>query len=289
MDSYSTNNKGIKKMNKVTRFQPKTVKPFLTIKKKVKKNSIDKLPDEIEIKKVDFKKVSWLIYGAAHIGKTSLVAQFPESYFVSFDKVNSSYPYQATQITSYNDVLRCVDLLEDNPDYCNYVVFDNIRAYYQMAIMHTCKEMKINDIASDSRGAGWRKLELNFVSPILRIAKLNFTIIGIAHSQLGKVSNAEGKTENVIMPDVTTQPARYFKNQLDVIGYYRIINGQRTLTIEGNSHLEANHKVHGRFLYSDKTRIQNISMGKSEQEGFSNIMKGFNNSLPKIKTTYTKR
>jgi hypothetical protein len=76
---------------------------------------------------------------------------------------------------------------------------------------------------------------------------------------------------------------------VDIWAYYSYNGQSRVLTILGDDHIGAGHRVKDNFFFTDATRIREVPMGNTAEEAFANFVKAFNNQLQKGGTLVPKR
>jgi hypothetical protein len=87
---------------------------------------------------------------------------------------------------------------------------------------------------------------------------------------------------NIITSTMKNQAASFFDAVVDVWAYYGYKGKQRTLYISGDEGTNAGVRLKERFLTPEGKRIEEIPMGKSEEEAYKNLVKAFENKQKSI-------
>ena len=271
-----------------------------------------KLPTEPSIPSIDLIDYSFLLYGRKKIGKTSLVARFPESLFFLFEpgaKAQAIYklPTDGHCLMNWSDVNGYLDNMKKNKHEFLTAVFDTGNKAYDLCLRHVVdKELNGKHPGQmKDYGASWRLVGDAFESVHVKIASMNMGFVVIAHEKFKDFEGADGKEYTRVEPRFSGSCNEFYEGIIDVIGHYSYIGKERWLQIRGDEFTTAGCRIEGRFLtpkgfeiYSqiqelDKSenqeeiatlseelgieQIVKIPMGRSANTAFGNLMRAFEN------------
>ena len=295
----------------------KKVKTVKTYTKNLSKGSSIKreynLPTELSIPSLELIDYSFLLYGRKKIGKTSLVARFPESIFFLFEpgaKAQAIYklPTDGHCLLDWQDVEGYLDHMKKSKDHGFLTaVFDTGNKAYDLCMRHVIdKELRGKHPGQmKDYGASWRLVSDTFENVHVKIASMGMGFVVIAHEKFKDFEGADGKEYTRVEPRFSSSCNEFYEGVIDVIGHYSYIGRERWLQIRGDEFTTAGCRIEGRFLTPkgyqiykeiqelDKSenqeeiatlseelgleQIVKIPMGRSANTAFANLMRAFDN------------
>lgn len=241
------------------------------------------LPEEKNQPISKMEELVWLIYGEQKIGKTSLISQFKDVLFFSFEAGTKNNPVYATKpITDWRQFLFIIDQLEDKftKGTLPYTMgcLDTGHAAYDRALEYVCARDGIRHPGKiKDYGATWKEILTEFASAHTRLVSIGMGLAIISHSRTRERDDRFGSKYDRIEPCFSESAELYYKAISDVTGYYQIVNGQRFLLIQPQDDVIAGHRVDGHFKTKTGENISMIPMGENVREAFQNLKTAFNN------------
>lgn len=231
---------------------------------------------------------SWLIYGEKKIGKTSLAAQFPDALFMMFEPGGKGLSIYQRDISSWKEFKEYIKLLKST-DQFKTVIIDTVDIAYERCMADVGKRegfdhpSEMNDF-----GKSWQMVSKEFSNVIYELINTGRGVMFLSHAKQAEIEESSGKKYNKIIPTMSGQARSFVSGFVDIIAYYGYYGTERLLTLRGSDAVDAGHRVDGRFLVEkegDKSeRVHSVPMGNSPAEGYTNILRAFDNAQP---TTYS--
>jgi hypothetical protein len=230
-----------------------------------------------------FEDFTFLIYGERKIGKTTLFSQFADPFFFMFEPGGRALSIKQAFMKDWETALQYLALLEKSKGYCKTVIMDTGYMAYERCFEYCLRKMGIIDPKDKSFGSAWKLIDKEFRNFHLRLYSLGLCLGVTAHSEIKEVQTREGVKYDKLVTQLSAQANRYYCGTMDVVGYYQYdTDGKRVLTIRGDTFVDAGSRIKGHFLYKGTQEpIINIPMGSSEEEGYANLVKAFNNDWAK--------
>ena len=253
---------------------------------KIKAGNVEySLPTELSAPVNDLGGYTMLIYGKKKIGKTTLASMFgmngKKVLFLFFEPGGKALRLYQEPMTSWRKFTRFVELLKKDTKF-GTVVIDTADYAYNDCFSETCSNLGVSHPSEEAYGKGWNAISTEFTKQIRALLKSGKGVIFISHQKDSEVEDRDGNVYEKTSNTLSGQAREVIEGLVDIWANYDYDkNGQRVLTILGSKELDAGHRLKERFKYTDGTRIRKISMGKSEQEGYENFVKAFNNKLEK--------
>ena len=206
-----------------------------------------KKPYEREVKET----LNVLIYGRPGIGKTTLACSAPGAFLMDFDRGidRVEAQYQAGNIYEplrWEDLQLAVAELAQTPT-AKTIVVDTIGKLLDMAVDYV-RRVRPNLIQNDGtpsvKGYGYRnQLFREFLASLNQCGK---SVIFVSHEveEKQKINREEITT---MRPNITGSNRNEVIQDLDMMGYMQIVNGQRTITFDQNENVLAKNSrgIHG--------------------------------------------
>lgn len=218
-----------------------------------------------------------LLYGEKKIGKTSLCSMFPDAFFMMFEPGGHGLRITQAEIDNWAYFVKYIRLLKADPTKFRTLVVDTVDMAYQRCFSYVCKKMGVEHPSEGQYGNVWSGIEKEFTDQMTALMQLGRGVIFTSHAEVGKFQTRSGEEYNKLVPSMSRQARAFIAGVVDCTMYYGYYGEKRFLTIQGNDALEAGHRLKERFRTVNGERVHSIAMGNSEEEGYANLLKAFNN------------
>lgn len=261
-------------MAKIRRSQTKRFQ-----KSKRKKSVVQvSLPKKPSKPPSDFKNISILLHGEKKIGKSSLFACEQNSFFLEFDPLQP-YKILQRQVPDWPHFLAYIDLLEKDPQGIETVILDGVDVCYQHCFDWCCKKLVIQHPHDENDyGRSWKFIRTEFEKAMLRVLNLEgIAARFISHSKWTEVESHSGKKIDKLVPFLTAQAEEVLGGRVDLWAAYQYSGKKRILTIRGDEHISAGHRIDDQFRTPSGQAIEEIYMGTNPKQAYANLLQAFNN------------
>lgn len=230
------------------------------------------LPDEKTTPSESLQDFSVLLYGREKAGKTSLAAQFPDTFFMFCEPGGKSLSLFARPIRTWSDFKAYVLLLEGDKRY-RTVVIDTIDNAYKYCETYVCRKLGIEHPSDAEWGKGWNEVRDEFSTVINRLLHTGRGVIFISHAREYDVKGKSGSNYTRISTTMSKQAQEIIAPVVDMWFYLEVgQNGERELVVRGDDVITAGHRLQHKLKNVDR-----VSMGKSAEEAYRNFIKAFEN------------
>jgi hypothetical protein len=219
---------------------------------------------------------SILFYGSKKIGKTTLAALFPESYFMKFEEGTKALSVYGDPMKSWAIAKKAVRLLKKDKKY-KTVVVDTADASYALCFDDTCQEKGWDHPSDEGYGKGWSEIKRRYSRWVTDLLNTGKGVIFISHASNPEVRRRDGSSYNQVQPTMAGQAREILEGIVDIWGYYHYDDGQRVLQIRGDDDVSAGHRLENNFKTPDGEDLKFIYMGATKKEGYKNLIDAFNN------------
>lgn len=231
-----------------------------------------------------------MVYGEKGIGKTSLLAQFPDSLVFMFEprrrnlRIRQVWQNDAGDgpldwATFKNEV---EDLLDKGPEGSGIstIAIDSLDRAYQRALEHVCSEAGIvhpND--ANDYGKTWDKVKKEVENTLVDIAQGGYGLTLTSHAKMKRVTPPMGDSYDQMNITAPEAPSNIAKALCDFVVYYGYVGSTRAFTVRGSQAIYAACGVEDHFLDPEGRKLLTIDAGTSPSDAYQHLMDGFNNKL----------
>lgn len=213
--------------------------------------------------------------GEKKSGKTSLSAQFPDSFILEFEPGNAKHiECEYKDITSFSELDQALSFLEKNKDFCQTLVIDDVPSVYELVMVETRRYLKLSPEDKGSFDM-WRVQKTKFNDVVYRIQNLPFGKIYTAHDKVREIELRSGRKMQQLETSMSGQCKEILDKYITLTGFIFNEKEGKFLQIEGDEWVKANNGLSERHFKG----IKKIPLGNSAKEGYDNLIKAFNNLL----------
>lgn len=218
-----------------------------------------------------------LLFGEKKIGKTSLLAENSETtFFAMFEPGAKALEVYSTLFTRWADFKSAVRALTTDKRF-ELVVIDTVDLAYKISEAYTYKKLGIEHASDEAYGKGWAAVRKEFTDQIMMLVNSGKGVAFISHATEKEISVRGGGKYDRIVPTMPGQARDVIEGLVDIWAYYGYDGHDRVLTIVGDDHIGAGHRLNKQFRFPDGKPIREIHMGKNAAESFKNFTDAFNN------------
>jgi hypothetical protein len=217
-----------------------------------------------------------LLFGEKKIGKTTLAAMFPGAYFLAAEPGTKALSVYQTVINDWRTFRAAVKALRKDIKFQTTVV-DTIDLAYKFCDKYVCDQLGIEHVSEAGWGKGWAGVREEFESVLrdLLSAPGKGTIL-ISHSVEKEIQRRDGSKYDRIQPTMPNIAREIAEAMVDIWAYYSYDGSNRVLTIRGDDHITAGHRLESHFKYKGRD-VVTIDMGTTKEEGYKNFIDAFHN------------
>lgn len=233
------------------------------------------LPKERNVPNELIGDYSLLLYGREKIGKTSFAAEFPDAFFLMCEPGGKDLEIFSREVKDWKSFTGYIDLLEKNPGKFKTVVVDTADRCYKLCEEAVHKKMLIKHASEGDFGTGWSMPKEEFARQIIRLLQLGRGVIFTSHATEKEIKSRSGSKYDRVVPTMSKQAREVLEPIVDIWAYMEYGEGEdRQLHLRGDSHLAAGHRLQNHFKGVDQ-----IPMGKTAKDAYTNFVAAFDNSL----------
>lgn len=219
---------------------------------------------------------SMLLFGAKKIGKSSLASMFDDAYVLATEPGIKALSVYASEIPNWRVMRDAVKALRKDRRFRTTVV-DTVDLAYKFCDEYVCDQLGIENVADADWGKGWGEVRKEFEKVMRDImsAPGKGTLL-ISHATEKEIKRRDGSKFDRTQPTMATIARDICEAMVDIWAHYDYEDGRRVLTIRGDEHLTAGHRLQDRFMWKGQEVVQ-IDMGSSKEEGYRNFLDAFHN------------
>lgn len=177
---------------------------------------------KIQSEKPELNKLTWLIYGAPGIGKSTLFSKFPNALFLYTDPgltFITAYKHPIEKWAAFKDAVKEL-IAQPKPAY-GIVVVDTVDLLWSQCVEYVCKSRGIEHESDEQWGKAYAIIEREFKIPIQQLCMLKSKGCGVAfisHATEVEIRGRIVKTSKVV-PTLAKKARSIVMPLCDVIGY----------------------------------------------------------------------
>lgn len=257
------------------------------------------IPTEVNEPPVNLFDYTTLVYGEKGIGKTSLLAQFPDCLVFMFEPrrrnlrirqvwyAGQGLPDEDPEADkapldwlTFEAYVQSFLSQEQAASGVKTIAIDSLDRAYQRCLEQVCAEAGFthpND--ANDYGKTWQKIKERFEGTLTSLAHAGYGVTLTSHGKrqrveppMGDAFDQQGITASGSAKDVADVLC-------DFVIYYGYHGNSRTFTVRGNQAVYASCGVTDRFLDTQGRMLQTFDAGASPEMAYANLIDGFNNEM----------
>ena len=179
----------------------------------------------------DPRDYTMMIYGLPGVGKSTLCASIPDSYFMAFEAGHKSLsvyksPVDKPAFETWDEFRDVALAFMNNKHSFRTIIFDTITSAYEMAAQWICTKNKVDSLADLGYGKGWKMARDALNKPLIALQKAGYGLVFICHEEI-KSTFITGDERTIFQPDWGgNQCKRIIYPMVDMIGYMYVAKGQ---------------------------------------------------------------
>ena len=222
--------------------------------------TICQLPTETKGVQTDLSNYTFLLYGQPKIGKTSVLATFPDALFLCTEpgaKGLDIFEYKAGEggCATWQDLLDVAELLAATNRF-KYVVVDTVDKAYEMCLDYVCAKLHIaypgvDEFGENDWGKSWKEVRKEFTRFVDTLTRMNRGVAFTSHAQSLEIKSKQGSTYSTIVPSMGKQARTTIEALVDFFLYCDYIKTsegiERVFITEGDETVWAGHRAPAKF------------------------------------------
>ena len=233
------------------------------------------LPTGPSVPSTDMGDYSILLFGEKKIGKTSLAAQFPDALLLMLEPGAKALVVHQVPILTWDQLKQAVKVLVPNRRY-KTIVIDTVDLAYMMCERAVCARLSINHPSDEEWGKGWAAVRDEFTQWAQAMTNMGKGVIFISHAVEREIKTRGGVKYDRFQPTLTGAARNIVEGMVDMWMFYTYDDKRRVLTIRGDEHVMAGHRMQENFRWGSED-IRTIRMDPSPERGYAALVGAFQN------------
>jgi len=166
---------------------------------------------------------------------TTLGSQFPKPLLLAFERGYNAIPgVMAQDVTSWSEMKQILRQLDDPDvkDMFKTVIIDTVDRASAACEKYVCNQIGVENIGDGGwQNNGWSKVKKEWEQTFTSLAMKGYAILFISHSKTKKITRKNGSEYDAILPTCPTAYNEIIKNMVDMEGFIKIDDAQRSLVL----------------------------------------------------------
>lgn len=240
-----------------------------------------KLEDTSTSSKIKLGDLAILLYGSGGTGKTTLSAEFPDTYHLMFDPGGKYLDVRQSQIKSWLHFVAFIRKLRTDRT-VKTIVVDGLEDSWNMCFEFMCDEVLGIEHPTDEQdyGKSWNAIYREWLHQMIEVRNMpGKGSIFIAWAKESLFKPQIGDPHTIIRPTIPSKILDPFKGKMDLVGYVYEEGDGLFMRIKGDGTAMAKTAPKKHFRREDGKPIRVIPLGESSEEGYANLVAAFENRL----------
>nr|DAG71470.1 MAG TPA: DNA packaging protein [Caudoviricetes sp.] len=164
---------------------------------------------------------------------TTLGSHFPKPLLLAFERGYNAIPgIVAQDVASWSEMKQVLRQLDDPDvkDMFKTIVIDTVDRASAACEKYVCNQIGVENIGDGGwQNNGWSKVKKEWEQTFTSLAMKGYAILFISHSKTKKFTRKDGSEYDMIIPTCPSAYNEIIKNMVDMEGYIKIDDGQRSL------------------------------------------------------------
>lgn len=216
------------------------------------------------------------IYGPPKVGKTTVACSWPKPLVLACEPRGiRAMHVEHIPIRSWSNFEKAIKLLTKTATRKKYksIIIDTADLMYKYCLSHCCNTFGFDHPSDQGWGKGWEAVSDMYMSAVLKLFDLNYTLIFISHSKTIEIK-VDWEEYTRIDPTLANPARKVLLPYIDLIFYMWARESKkgnliRTLTTKSTREYEAGDRTH--FLTDVEVKIPS----KKKDKAFSLLNKLF--------------
>lgn len=218
---------------------------------------------------------SILLFGEKKIGKTTLASMFPDTLLLCAEPGAKALNVFRMDVRSWKEFKKIIRLLKKDRRF-KTVVVDTVDLLFKLCDAQVCMNLGVDHVSEADWGRGWSAVRDEFTTAMADLMSLEKGLILISHSTEKEIKPRNGAKYDRIQPTMANTARDICEAMVDIWAYFHYDGSDRVLTIRGDEHITAGHRLQTRFKHDGK-ELDTIDMGTSKEEAYKNFIDAFHN------------
>lgn len=262
-------------------------------KKPSKPSFNEYLPDDPIEPSDDFDDYVKVIYGRKQVGKTTLVASFPDTLVNMTEKGRSGLRIKqwpdwrsklnedpSWTLTFEEEKNFLTALVEHGKGKYKQLAIDTIDQLWSICVNKVLQDADVEKLADvGDWGAGWVESNRLMKELLETVTKSGLGLLLVSHVTTGERKSFTDANVLETVPTMDKRAWAWVQERADFVFLYDMIGSDRVMAVRGDSFIQAGCSPEGRFLDSNGEPINKIKMPDDPTKGYETLLAGFNNEL----------
>jgi len=260
-------------------------------------------PEEFNEPSNNFDDYMITIYGPKGSGKTTAIADFPDSLTLQAEPMRKGLRIRQVNLQKHTakeimdgapDLWKSLLLTTQNfldDDSITRLNYDSIDIYYESCYHSVCASNKVQSPASAGKGGPdiWNEIRDEFASYFDTLKDTHMGITFTSHVKEREEATLDGGKMGYAAPSCSPACLKYIKQAVDIVLFYGWYNGYRAMMVRDDTNASfVAPGVEGKFLQPDGKPIYIFQVPDKIKEPkssiYTTIKAAFNNQLWDIDT-----
>jgi hypothetical protein len=226
---------------------------------------------------MDPDRYSLLVYGVPKIGKTTLLNQWPDVFFIATEPGLKAKKWFGEEVQSWTDVRVLVKTLAKSKRF-KTIVIDTAEIAYELCMEYVCQKRGVEDPTdADDYGATWRAVRDEFKRTCNALARTGRGVNFTSHARVETINTGGRRETQRIVPALTGQASNVILGLVDFFFYLDYFRDRESGEVVRVMVCEGDEGVLAGFRGSQENKVARFPrfLPLEEDGGYEVYRKGF--------------